>query len=431
MPYATITSKPSVPVSRRSFGHRVLSWPHLWPSLIVIASVFAGNALYLLHIFNPNPINLISGLGQVTGSGVFAGSVAADPNNGITAQTLGHLVALTWLHGHVPWWNPFEGLGSPLAGEMQSGAFFPPTLLLYFSNGQIWSHALVEVVAGLSTYFLLSRLGLGRLPALAGGIAFALNGTYSWFSHAPANPVAFLPLLLLGIEFAAARARQQRPLGWCTIALALALSVYAGFPETAYIDGVLAALWLIVRAVQLGRARGRFVLKAMAGVATGLLLAAPLLVAFVDYLPSAFLGGHNGSFAAADLPHAALPQTVMPYVYGSINTFSGHDATGLLSVIWGNTGGYLTASLVVLGLIGLAGPRHRPLRIVLAAWTVLALGRSYNVAPLQHLVNALPGMGDVAFYRYANASWELAVIVLAAFGLDDVLRKRVPRWWLL
>ena len=44
-------------------------------------------------------------------------------------QALGHLVATDWFSGHVPWWNPYEGLGVPLAGDMQSGAFFPPTLL--------------------------------------------------------------------------------------------------------------------------------------------------------------------------------------------------------------------------------------------------------------------------------------------------------------
>jgi hypothetical protein len=49
-----------------------------------------------------------------------------------------------------------------------------------------------------STYLLLRRLA--RAPAsAAGGTAFALNGTFAWL-YVPVNPVAFLPLLLLGVE---------------------------------------------------------------------------------------------------------------------------------------------------------------------------------------------------------------------------------------
>jgi hypothetical protein len=40
---------------------------------------------------------------------------------------------------------------------------------------------------------------------------------------------------------------------------------------------------------------------------------------------------------------------------------------------------------------------------------------------------AIPGINSTAFYRYADASWELAVVVLAVLGLDDIARRRTPR----
>jgi hypothetical protein len=398
---------------------------------LVFLAVVLGNGLYLIHFSNPDPINVTSGLGVIRHAGVFAGTSAVDPNNGITAQALGHLVATDWFSGHVPWWNPYEGMGAPLAGEMQAGAFFPPTLLLTFANGQVYAHALVELVAGLSTYFLLLRLGIGRLVATTAAIAFALNGTFAWIEHAPANPVAFLPLLLLGIELAAEAATAHRNLGWCTVAIALALAAYAGFPETAYIDGILAAIWVVARSIHTGDARWRFVGKVVTGAVVGGLLAAPILVAFTDYLPNALVGAHNGSFASAAIIPPGLSQTVMPYVFGSINQFTGVDKTQALSVLWGNTGGFLTAGVGVLALIGLVGRSHRALRIGLALWTLTALGRTYGFGPLQAVINDFPGMRDVAFYRYANPSWEMAVIVLAALGLDDVVRQRVSRVWVL
>ena len=102
---------------------------------------------------------------------------------------------------------------------------------------------LLEIVAGLATYLLLRRISLHRWASLAGAAAFALNGTFAWFAHAPVNPIAFLPLLLLGIELAYAATLEGRRNGWRLIAIAGALSFYAGFPEVAYIDTLLAICW--------------------------------------------------------------------------------------------------------------------------------------------------------------------------------------------
>jgi hypothetical protein len=58
---------------------------------------------------------------------------------------------------------------------------------------------------------------------------------------------------------------------------------------------------------------------------------------------------------------------------------------------------------------------------------VLAFARMYGEPPLLgDLIGLLPGMPRVAFFRYADASLELSVIVLAALGLDDLMS--VPDW---
>ncbi len=430
---STQSSKPRYQRARQlpATWKRIRTFSHFWPLLTIIASVLVGNSLYILHIFNADPINYLSGIGSITRPGVIGGGTAADPNIGFTAQALGHLVASDWFHGHVPWWNPFEGLGSPLAGEMQAGAFYPPTLLLIFSNGQVYAHALVEAIAGIGTYLVLQRVGLGRMASTAGGIAFALNGTYSWFSHAPTNPVVFLPFLILGVEYAYSTSPAERRWGWRIMAIALAFSIYAGFPETTYIDGILAAVWCIVRAIQRRREGLRFVIEIGKGLSVGALLGAPIIVAFTGYLQQAFVGGHTGGFNHAALPGVAASQTLIPYLFGSINTLSTADPTPTLTVIWGNVGGFLTASLCVLALIGIAQKSHRPLKIGLLFWVILSLGRTYGLAPMDHIVNALPGMGDVAFFRYSDPSWEFAVIVLAAIGIDNLVAERVHRWWII
>ncbi len=170
------------------------------PVVVIVAAVFVANLPALIHLVATNPLDLQSHLDPLSQQGFLAGFPTIDPNNGITAQALGHLVSLDWLSGHIPWWNPYEGVGVPLAGEMASAAFFPLVFIQLFSGGVVWFHLALEVATGLSTYFLVRRIGLGFGAALAAGIAFALNGTFSWLTAANINPIPFLPLLLLGLE---------------------------------------------------------------------------------------------------------------------------------------------------------------------------------------------------------------------------------------
>jgi len=423
---------------------RARGWPDLVPVLAIAGIVLLANVLYLSGLFVANPLGRLSGVGFYTGFwdpngvalsvvqhmsslGVVGVEQALDPSNGPVSQTLGHLAALDWIHLQVPWWNPYEGTGVPLAAEMQSGALFPPTLLLLIGNGQLYEHVLLELIAGISTYLLLRRISLGRWASAAGGVAFALNGTFAWFEHAPVNPIAFLPLLLLGVEIAFDASAGARRGGWWLIAVALALSVYAGFPETAYIDGLLAAFWFGWRCgcAERHRLRG-FATKVGGGVIVGLLLAAPLLIAFGQYYAHGVVGGHTGGlFGKIHIPHAGLAQLVLPYVYGPILRF--FDGPGVVGGIWGTVGGYLSASLLFFGLLGLVSRGRRGLRFVLLAWIVLVIARMYGEPPvLGHVLGVLPGMSNVAFFRYATPALSLAVIVLAAIGLDGLLANRIP-----
>jgi hypothetical protein len=73
--------------------------------------------------------------------------------------------------------------------------------------------------------------------------------------------------------------------------------------------------------------------------------------------------------------------------------------------------------------MGLFGARCRGLRIALGLWVLAAMSKTFGVATVSHLLNHLPAFHSIAFYRYSEASWELAVVVLAAFGIDDMARR--------
>ena len=410
--------------SRATPATRLRRSPHPVPLAVILAAVLVANAPALLHLVTTNPLVLNAAL-TPTPTGWLPGLPYIDGNAGFTMQALGHLAALDWLHGHVPWWNPFEGVGAPLAGEMQSGAFFPLTLLLALHDGVLWVQLAVEAVAGWSTYFLVRRLGVARPFATAAGVAFGLCGTLAWLAHAPIRPVALLPLCLIGVERSVDAAREHRRGGWRVLAVALALSILAGFPETTFIDALFVAWWSVLRLAGPGRPVWRAALARLAGgVAVGVALAAPLLAAFADYLPHAYIGAHNGGFADTSLPSVGLAQLVLPYSLGPIfGFFSPAGTPDPIANLWGSVGGFLSITVIAAGLVGLVGRRQRLLRIGLGGWIAVCLLRTFGFPPVVHLMAVIPGVRLTAFFRYADPSWELAAVVLAAMGIDDIARR--------
>ena len=391
--------------------------------LLIGGVVILANLPYLLGIFDANPLGPRASLARAAVAGPVGGQLTIDPNNGFVSQALGHRAALDLIHLRLPWWNPYEATGVPLAGEMQSAAFFPPTLLTLIGNGQLYEHILLELVSGLATYLVLRRLAVTRWAAAAGGIAFGLNGTFTWFSHAPVNPVAFLPLLVLGVEHGYHAAVERRHGGWWLIAVAGAFSVYAGFPETAYIDAVAGVIWFGWRMGCLEPARRRSLLvKGGLGAIVGALLCAPLGIAAVDYFNHGDLGTHATSiYGSAHVPPNGLPQLLLPYVYGPVLGFTGPGAQ--LMGVWVVVGGYVSTSLVLLAGLGLVSRGRRGLRLVLAVSLLLVFARMYGQIPLLgHVLGWLPGMARVAFFRYGTPVLEFTVIVLAALGLDSLIR---------
>jgi hypothetical protein len=401
--------------------------PTFWALLFTALVIAAPNLPGIVGLVHTSPIYLQSGLSTVPASGHLAGQPSIDPNDGFVTQALSRLSARDLLGGIVPWWNPFEGVGAPLAGEMQAASFFPLVLLFALGRGILFFHLALELLAGGFTVLFLRRLGVGAIAATVGGIAFGLNGSFAWIGNSVVNPIAFLPLVLWGIELARDQRGRTGRWGVIVTALGLALSIYAGFPETAALDGLFAGFWLLLRLRRLPRSSAlKLLARGASAAAAALMLAAPLLVAFVDYLAVGDIGPHAGGYAHAQLPAVALSLTLVPYSLGPIFAFYTADPSGHLLAAWANVGGYLPTSVLALALTALGfawlGRRERWLRFGLLLWVALFLGRSFGVPVFTELVNSVPGMADVMVYRYAAPSWEMAAVILAALGLEDVCR---------
>lgn len=390
----------------------------------------AGNWPRLVLGISSDPLLPQSGLGFGFRHGPVGGRPSLDPNDGITTQALGRLAADDWLAGRAPWWNPYDGAGLPLAAEGQNPALFLPfVLLLRLPEGMLLLALSMQAIAGASTFALLRRLRLSLAAAGVGAGLFALNGTFAWFAHGPSLPIAFAPLLLLGVERASEAAAAARGGGWRLAAAAVALSLYAAFPETAYLDGLLAAAWAAARISGMPRAGAlRMAGKLAAAVGTGLLLAAPQVVVFAQFLAGADVGIHEGGLDGLSAPTADLATTFTPYIFGSLQGFIRADPSDPDYWLQTYLGGYVTSGAICLAAAALAarGAPERGLRWMLAGCCVAVLGASY-VPVVRQAVGALPLMGGVQVFRYGAPCWELSIAILAAMAVDDWQRGRSRR----
>lgn len=344
-----------------------------------------------------------------------------DPNVGYTSQALGKLSADELLAGRMPWWNPYNGVGLPLTAEAQPGSLFVPFVFAYhFRDGVTWLSVLLQIIAGLFCFGFLRKIRLSVLAATTAAILYEFNGTLAWHAAPITAPIAFLPMLIYGVEQLFERVSQRRPGGWAIIPLALAWSLYAGFPEPAYISGLFVGLWVLFRLPDLAPdARLRFIGKLAMAVAIGMACSVLMVVPFAEYLTQAYIGGHEAAFAHVSLPKESLAVTLMPWLYGPIWAFN--DPTNIIGVVWGNIGGFITA--LQLGVIFYA-VLSRPGRLYYAPiiWIVLCLGKTYDVRPISDLMNILPMIKTAATFRYSPPSWLFASAILVAFVIDAIQR---------
>jgi hypothetical protein len=402
-----------------------------WPALLLLLIIpVLANAGFLFNIINCDPESRYGGLLSGAQPGILSdGACFVDPAPAEFVQPLGFVSAQDWLHGVIPWWNPYIGIGMPLAAEMQNESLFLPfVLLLHFHAGWFIQRLLFQILSGLFTYAFLIELKRSRLAALAGGILFALNGVFILTAGTVSATVFCLPLLLLGIEHARRKAENGQAMGWSLIPLAVAASIYAGFPETAYLNGLFAAAWAGLRLLQLrGKARRRLFTKLCLGAGIGTALAAPQILPFLQYLAND-PGAHAYDFAHDKWPGAAAPVQFFVLFYGAFNASVPASLHIVFYNLWVRIGGWFGCMPTFLALHALvSGNRQeRSVRILLIGWILAWQARYYGLPGAIPLFGIIPGMSMVDAVRYGGVSVSFALFSLAAFGFDDFFAAQRP-----
>lgn len=371
--------------------------------------------------------------------------------------------------GEVPLWNPHQFSGIPFLAAGQHSMLYPLSvvyLILPLTAAYGWFTVLNLWLAGVFTFAFARSLGISRGGGLLAGVVYQFNGFVIASVVFPMmiGGYVWLPLLLLAIE-CLIRDRQLLPslpgvIPWVVVgAVATGMNILAGHAEitiyTLLIAAYYAAFRLIVQALRTRDWRG-FVRRGAviaATVALGVSIGAVQLIPLYEFVQTNWRAERSDYDTVVGYAHPMrdMVQFVLPNFYGSpahhsvYDVFNGQTVTDFAPAQnhtdWGIKN-YVEAALY-LGILPLllAGyalvdrlllwrvrtrsgavapePPYRLLFIVLA---ILSLSFMFGL-PTYRLIYGLPGINQLnSPFRWVYAL-TLCVAMLAAFGLDGLVRR--------
>lgn len=352
------------------------------------------------------------------------------------------LVFESWRKGRLPAWNPYALGGTPLLANSQSGALYPPHVLLGvlgvptpLAVGLLaWLHL---VVAGLGCALLALRLGANAWGAASAGVGLALGSfLLAWL------PLASVPTTCAWIPWAMALAlgaggRARVPL----LAIATALMLLGGHLQFAAYGLGASILLLAWSAREHGAWQG--VGGGLLALVLGVGLALPQVLPVLEYSKqshrrgAASADGYEAYRRTALQPLDVVARAVGSRSQGDPNTRILGDSTlgGFLPALQ-RPGVAFAETAVTIGpalLLGLfALLLRRELPAVAPALIVAALGLlvAFGTPLTRLLYFAVPGWSSTGSPGRAAI---LAVIALCAaggvgLGRCIVERDRGTRW---
>jgi hypothetical protein len=328
-------------------------------------------------------------------------------------------------------WAPWSAGGTALGGT-GAVATLSPTQLLFVALPTWYAPAAVKVlqmaVAIGFTYLFCRRLGVDRLAAGFGGLAFAGSGFMVMWTNWPHPEVAALiPALFWAVERFLQRpsARTAPP-----IAVVVLFLLLGNFPAIVFHAFYVLGPYVLVRTIAVHRASLRRVARSLAGsagaIVTGVLLSSVALLPF--YLRLSFLGASSrAQTPGLNLGLETLLTTVAPKSLGLSTEAPAAPYFGRYVQI--ETVAFFGASTVILALIAVALPRPAAAlgqaRAVFGIATAVIGWATFTGGVVLRILQRLPGFEE-SFVGRTRAVLGFMVAVLAAIGLQSVLDRRWP-----
>ena len=345
-----------------------------------------------------------------------------------------HFATAEFHAGRLPMWTPFNYAGAPFIWPKFS-PFLAVECLTASPVVLAWGQLLAAIVAGFGAYGFVRRvLRVGYWPAAIASWCYPLTGFFvMWQGYATCLPVVWLPWLLLAVDQTARGAGALAPLGLSVVTCLVVISGQLDVAAQVLLASGLYGLWCLgdARPKQWFQRLGRKAATRLVGAwALGLLLAMPYILPVLDYTHTSSRLAHRAAGDAERPPVglAALPQIVLPCMYGSRQTGSLRlsDGRNEMESSAATYAGVLAT--LVLAPLAWCSRRHRSMNLALALLSFISLSWCLNVPGYVDLLR-LPGLNMMSHNRFVFVA-SFALVAMMAIGLEVFMQGPVRwRWW--
>ncbi len=329
--------------------------------------------------------------------------------------------------GELPLWNPYILGGTPLLANFQS-APFSPTNFVYFLTDKLsaWSIQvfLQHFLAAAFTYLLLRHWKASQWGAIFGGIIFAFSGFNliwsQWNGHTLA--ASFIPLILLFVD---RYLLKGKPLDGVLTSFFFCLLFLSGYPQVALYLGIAIGLLWVIRFSKEREFLSRSVLLGTFLV-FGIGLAAFQILPGAELLSLSQRELEPHPFEWAFLPFSKLITFLAPDYFGNHatqNYWGPQDYTS-------NTGfvGVIAFTLATAGTLLVRKKKEVFYSVlILTASLIFAFPTPVSIFLWK---SGLLGFNAASAHR-SLVLFNLAVSLLAGFGIDNFIGKKLPLWKIL
>ncbi len=322
--------------------------------------------------------------------------------------------------GIPPLWNSYSGGGEPFASNVGGTIYYPLRFIFFFiwsgTHAFDWYFLLRFFIAGLGMFLYLRAIGLRRLVALWGGIAYAFCGYFIiYLTYSFLDVDSLFPWILLAIE---RYVRSKDALSSALIALLLSFTVLIGHPEPAIISCLFAAFYFIWRSIA-GTPRmewGKLIRHGALIVAFVLLITLPFsldfLVSWSQGKTAAWGYGRGiANFLPLQLLHFLVSPSMMPEVAASGHFFD------LYEIIIPYTG----ISVLLLFLLSFFIKKKPPQIAPFYAWITFVILKNAGF-PLLNWIGKPPLLNQIGWHK-AYGPMAGVMVICGAIAFEYILRE--------
>lgn len=399
-------------------------WPFLFKGRLPVPS---DTIVGMYHPFRDKIWN------NFTAGVPFKNPLITDP---VRQQYIWRDLAMTQVkNGHFPLWNPYSFSGTLLLANFQTAAFYPLNFLYFLLPHYLawsWQIVISHLMLGIFLYLYLKNLSLSPFSSFLGSFAFSFSGfVIAWLTwNTIIHVAAWSILALLAIDKivqpaspvgGSPKTNDYRPIIWYFLfTFSIVSSFLAGHLQIFFYSFLLIAAYFLFRLLPLKKDRLKIFLSFVICYLLFVIFTLPQSIPTIKFIAD--------SARDTDLGQWTKPGWFVPWqnlVQFLIPDFFGNPATGNYFGIWNYAEfisfiGVLPIILALFASVFLINRETVFFSILFFLSLVFALPTL--LAKIPFILN-LPLISTAQPTRLLFLS-DFSLSVLAAFGLDGLLKKK-------